>query len=62
MFSFTNDLFLLDELVWFAPMFPHFIDAWEKRNHPNMHFLFYEDLKKVKQLLPQRSCQIFKFD
>lgn len=41
-------LFLLENLVLFAPMFPHFLDAWNKRNHPNMHFIFYEDLKKVR--------------
>ena len=33
--------------VIFTPFFPHFLDAWSKRNHPNMYFVFYEDLKKV---------------
>ncbi|KAI9555126.1 hypothetical protein GHT06_017641 [Daphnia sinensis] len=28
------------------PLFPHILDAWNKRHHPNMLFLFYEDLKK----------------
>ncbi len=23
------------------------LDAWSKRNHPNMHFMFFEDMKKV---------------
>jgi len=26
--------------------FSHVLDAWSKRHHPNMHFIFYEDLKK----------------
>ena len=31
----------------FAPYFTHVLEAWSQRNHPNMLFLFYEDLKKV---------------
>ena len=31
----------------FTPFFPHVIDAWNKRHHPNMHFVFFEDMKKV---------------
>ena len=31
----------------FTPFFPHVIDAWDKRHHPNMHFVFFEDMKKV---------------
>jgi hypothetical protein len=31
----------------YAPFFPHILDAWSKRHHPNMHFMFYEDMKKV---------------
>ena len=23
------------------------LDAWSKRHHPNMHFMFFEDMKKV---------------
>ena len=33
--------------VFFCPFFPHILDAWSKRHHPNMLFLFYEDMKKV---------------
>jgi hypothetical protein len=31
----------------YAPFFRHVIDAWNKRHHPNMHFVFFEDMKKV---------------
>ena len=34
-------------IVMFLPYFPHVLEAWNQRNHPNMLFLFYEDLKKV---------------
>ena len=30
----------------YVPFFPHVLDAWNKRHHPNMYFIFYEDLKK----------------
>ena len=29
--------------VLFCPFFSHILDAWSKRNHPNLLFLFYED-------------------
>ena len=41
------DYFLKDQL-WCTPYFPHLLQAWKKRHHPNMLFLFYEDLKRVK--------------
>lgn len=31
--------------VIYCPYWPHVKQAWEKRNHPNLHFVFYEDLK-----------------
>jgi hypothetical protein len=34
-------------VVW-TPYFPTVLDAWANKNHPNMLFLFYEDMKKVK--------------
>jgi hypothetical protein len=36
--------------VYYSPYFPHLLDAWSKRNHHNMLFLFYEDLRKVRLL------------
>lgn len=33
--------------VTLTPYFEHVKEAWELRNHPNMLFLFYEDLSKV---------------
>ncbi|KAK4026522.1 hypothetical protein OUZ56_015517 [Daphnia magna] len=39
------DYFMEDEVLY-APFFPHILDAWSKRNHPNMHFMFFEDMKK----------------
>ena len=34
--------------VMYAPYWGNVIDAWNKRHHPNLLFLFYEDLKMVK--------------
>ena len=28
------------------PFFPHLEEAWQLRDHPNMLFLFYEDMKR----------------
>ncbi|KAK4006023.1 hypothetical protein OUZ56_011150 [Daphnia magna] len=39
------EYFMNDE-VYYSPFFPHVLDAWSKRHHPNMLFLFYEDLRK----------------
>ncbi|KAI8434546.1 hypothetical protein MSG28_003094 [Choristoneura fumiferana] len=39
------DLFVKD-LVTYTPFFPHLKEAWAQRHHPNMLFIFYEDLKK----------------
>ncbi|CAG2069305.1 unnamed protein product, partial [Timema podura] len=30
-----------------CPYWTHLTEAWDKRNHPNMMFLFYEELSKV---------------
>ncbi|XP_063378526.1 luciferin sulfotransferase-like [Cydia fagiglandana] len=37
---FINDLFL-----W-CPFFPHIKEAWALRHHPNLMFIFYEDMIK----------------
>nr|CAH0102985.1 unnamed protein product [Daphnia galeata] len=39
------EYFMNDEVVY-SPFFLHILDAWSKRHHPNMHFMFYEDMKK----------------
>ncbi|XP_046656673.1 sulfotransferase 1E1-like [Daphnia pulicaria] len=36
----------MTDRVYSAPFFPHLLDAWNKRHHPNLHFVFYEDLKR----------------
>ncbi|XP_043231719.1 sulfotransferase 1C4-like [Amphibalanus amphitrite] len=38
------DLFLENKVVQ-APFMPHVKEAWEKKDHPNLLFLFFEDLK-----------------
>jgi len=30
-----------------TPYFRHVLNVWEKRHHPNMHIIFYEDMKLV---------------
>ena len=47
----TQLLFYIHLTVYYSPYFPHVLDAWSKRNHPNMLFLFYEDLRKVEDYL-----------
>ncbi|XP_069195419.1 sulfotransferase 1A1 isoform X2 [Procambarus clarkii] len=36
--------FMNDDLLY-NPFWPHVKMAWKNKDHPNMHFLFYEDLK-----------------
>ena len=36
--------------VSYAPYFPHLLEAWNLRHHPNLKFIFFEDLKKVLEL------------
>lgn len=36
--------------VYWSPFFDHLKEAWELRHHPNMMFLFYEELTQVKEL------------
>lgn len=35
------------DIVFYSPFFPHALEAWARRSHPNMLFLFYEDMKRV---------------
>ena len=39
------DYFMNGNLV-LAPLVEHMIEAWNLRHHPNMCFIFYEDMKK----------------
>ena len=41
--------------VVYSPLFPHILDAWSKRHHPNMHFMFYEDMKKVNRVTTRNT-------
>ncbi|XP_034830315.1 sulfotransferase 1 family member D1-like isoform X2 [Maniola hyperantus] len=34
------------DLLLHMPIFPHIEEAWEKRDHPNMTFVFYEEMQK----------------
>ncbi|XP_026324770.1 estrogen sulfotransferase-like [Hyposmocoma kahamanoa] len=51
------DAFRKDLLPW-TPVVAHTIEAWQQRNHPNLHFLFYEDLI---QDLPKEILRMCKF-
>ncbi|EFX84144.1 hypothetical protein DAPPUDRAFT_301389 [Daphnia pulex] len=49
--QFTGDLesfadYFMSDKVYASPFFPHLLDAWSKRRHPNLLFVFYEDLKQ----------------
>ncbi|CAK1545181.1 unnamed protein product [Leptosia nina] len=37
---------LINDLLYWTPFFDHLKEAWEKRHHPNLLFLFYEDMQK----------------
>ena len=41
---------LLIAAVFYSPFIPHALEAWAQRQHPNMLFLFYEDMKNVKRI------------
>ena len=34
-------------VVLWTPYFPTVLEAWAKRDHSNLLYLFYEDMKKV---------------
>lgn len=38
--------YFMDNKILNGPYFPHLFDAWSRRHHPNILFVFYEDLKK----------------
>merc|ERR1711936_149922 len=39
------------------PFFPHLEEAWEKRGHPNMLFIFYEDMKRDLGSVIDQVCE-----
>ena len=39
------DLFM-DNLVFYSPYFEYVKEVWQRRNHPNVCLLFFEDMKK----------------
>ncbi|CAB3253111.1 unnamed protein product [Arctia plantaginis] len=45
------------DLILRTPIFPHIIEAWEKRNHPNMMFLFYEEMQNDLRSVVERVCK-----
>ncbi|KAM3963077.1 sulfotransferase 1A1-like [Aphomia sociella] len=55
--SFWN-LFIKDRIDW-TPFGPHIKEAWEKRHHPNLLFLFYEDLSKDLPGVVRKVAQFF---
>ncbi|CAG4906951.1 unnamed protein product [Colias eurytheme] len=46
-------------LVPWSPIFAHLKEAWEKRHHPNMLFIFYEDLSKDLAGCLKRTAKFF---
>ncbi|XP_064087106.1 sulfotransferase 1A3-like [Macrobrachium nipponense] len=38
--------YFVDDDLLYGPYWLHLKEAWDKREHPNLHFLFYEDLKE----------------
>ncbi|KAG8233858.1 hypothetical protein J437_LFUL006881 [Ladona fulva] len=50
------DLFQRDLVLW-APFWSHVEEAWEKRSHPNLFFLFYEEMKKDLQGVVHRMAE-----
>ncbi|XP_073943401.1 uncharacterized protein [Choristoneura fumiferana] len=52
------DLFI-EDAVPYAPFFSHVKEAWAQRDHPNMLFMFYEDVIKDKQAAIRRVSNFF---
>ncbi|RVE42037.1 hypothetical protein evm_013317 [Chilo suppressalis] len=49
------EAFRRDLLPW-TPIVAHTDEAWMKRNHPNLHFVFYEDLLEDLPKQIRRLC------
>lgn len=53
------DLFLSNKLIQMS-FFPHVHEAWEKRHHPNILFIFYEDLQKDLRAVVRRVADFLR--
>lgn len=42
------DAFIEDAVLW-GPYWPHVRQAWSRRDHPNVHIIFYERLRKNRK-------------
>ncbi|CAH2240196.1 jg1761 [Pararge aegeria aegeria] len=51
--------YFVSDNISFGPYFEHVLEAWEKRNHPNMLFLFYEEVTKDLPRAIQRVANFF---
>merc|ERR1712071_218459 len=60
--NYTNDIdkfaeyFMNDEL-YYSPFFGHILEGWAKRDHPNVLFLFYEDMKRNLRGEIEKVCK-----
>ncbi|CAH2240194.1 jg1759 [Pararge aegeria aegeria] len=51
--------YFVSDNISFGPYFEHVLEAWKKRNHPNMLFLFYEEITKDLPRSIQRVANFF---
>merc|ERR1740128_321186 len=60
--NYTSDIdkfaeyFMNDEL-YYSPFFGHILEGWAKRDHPNVLFLFYEDMKRNLRGEIEKVCK-----
>ncbi|GBP28010.1 Sulfotransferase family cytosolic 1B member 1 [Eumeta japonica] len=65
MFDYSGDFktywrIFLNNLVHWAPFFEHLKEAWEQRDHPNMLFLFYEEMYKDLPGVVRKVAKFFE--
>nr|XP_026494933.1 sulfotransferase family cytosolic 1B member 1 [Vanessa tameamea] len=51
--------FFIKDLHHWTPYFEHLKESWAKRHHPNMMFLFYEELSKDLRAAVERVSKFF---
>ncbi|OWR53534.1 Sulfotransferase 1C4 [Danaus plexippus plexippus] len=51
--------FFIKDLHHWTPYFEHLKESWEKRDHPNMLFLFYEEMSKDLSATVRRVVDFF---